>query len=216
MVQSLSENTRVLLVESDTGHRKTQMALLRDIGLEEILTTTNGTEAWSMLKNYGVNLIISSWNLLEDMNGLVLLKVVRADRAFSTIPFLMVVEEITKAQVIEAGEAGVTEMILRPFSGDLFKRKVDMTLNPDEDQEQKESKKLLSQGTELMKQGRHEEALKTFKTHPQPARKRRSILQHGLYQDRPGPIRRSHHRLPQGNSDQFSIRAGVPENGRSL
>ncbi len=123
----------------------------------------NGTEAWSLIKRHQIDFVICAWNLLPEMSGLVLLKVVRADAAFSTTPFMLVVDEITKAQVIAAGEAGVTDIIIRPFNRDTFKRKVDSTLRGEDDPEAIESKKMYDQGQELMKQGKYDEALTSFK-----------------------------------------------------
>jgi Tfp pilus assembly protein PilF len=161
--QPPAEAARVLLVETDMALRKGEAALLREMGITDVQTASNGTDAWAAIKNTNVNFVISAWNLLEDMSGLVLLKVVRADRAFFNIPFMLVVEEITKGQVIEAGEAGITDIIIRPFTNEVFKRKIEGTLRPEMDKEQEEGNKLYTNGVEMMKQGRYDEAVKSFK-----------------------------------------------------
>ncbi|MFH1135188.1 MAG: tetratricopeptide repeat protein [Pseudomonadota bacterium] len=155
--------TKALFVDASPHYRKAGAALLRDLGFSEFMMATNGTEAWSLIKSYNIDFVISSWQLLPEMSGLVLLKVVRADAAFSATSFLLVVDEITKSQVIAAGEAGVTDIIIRPFTRDIFKRKVDGALKGDEDPQAKESRKLMDQGQELLKQGRYDEALNSFK-----------------------------------------------------
>ena len=71
-----------------------------------------------MIKNIGVDLVISCWELRPDMSGLGLLKVVRADQEYSGVPFIMVVQSVTKNQVVEAGSAGVSDMMVRPFTKD--------------------------------------------------------------------------------------------------
>lgn len=154
--------TTILLVESDAKLRRSEAALLSEMGYKEILQAGNGTEAWSVIKNSDVGFIVCAWELRE-MNGLVLLKVVRADIAHSMIPFLLVVEEVTKAQVVEAGQAGVTDIILRPFTKELFLKKVNQTISIEEDPQTVEANRLYDNGLELMKQGDYEEALKSFK-----------------------------------------------------
>ena len=93
---------KVVLADLEAGSRKVEYEYLNEMGFEEIYQTDSGTEAWSMIKNFDVDFVISTWNLRE-MNGLVLLKVIRADAAYADIPFLMLVEDVTKGQVVAAG-----------------------------------------------------------------------------------------------------------------
>ncbi|MEW6265581.1 MAG: tetratricopeptide repeat protein [Thermodesulfobacteriota bacterium] len=153
----------ILLVESEEALRKAEGALLRDLGFDEVLFSGSGAEAWAMIKKVDLNLILSAWSLKAEMNGLGLLKVVRADTNYSAIPFILLVEEITKSQVIEAGESGVTDILLRPFTKETFKRKVEQNLFPEEDPQTQEAKKMYGQGVLYMKEGRFEEALTSFK-----------------------------------------------------
>ncbi|MEW5723384.1 MAG: tetratricopeptide repeat protein, partial [Thermodesulfobacteriota bacterium] len=155
------EDKIILLVDGEEALRASQAALLRELGYREVFLSGNGTEAWAMVKNFKVDCIISAWDL-DEMTGLVLLKVVRADRAHSSIPFILVVEDVTRSQVIEAGESGVTDIIIRPFSKETFRRKLEQGLFPPEDPRTAESNQWYNQGLDLMKQGRYDEALTSF------------------------------------------------------
>lgn len=154
--------TTTLLVNLDSSERRTHSAFLKDMGYPEILHAGTGSEAWSIIKNFTINLIISSWFLLQDMSGLGLLKVIRTDPAYSEIPFMLMVEEVTKDMVIEAARAGVTEMLVIPFSRETFFRKVNIALKGDDDPQLIETKRMIDQGSKLMAQGKYEEALSTF------------------------------------------------------
>lgn len=156
-------NTSILLVNNDQYQRKDEAALLREMGQEEILLATNGTEGWSMVKNFDVDFIISSWHLAPDMSGLALLRVVRTDPNFTTIPFVLVVEEVTKTHVVEAGQAGVTDIIVRPFTSDVFMKKVEGVMKAEDDPRVAEVNQLINKGQDLVKQGRYDEALTQFK-----------------------------------------------------
>lgn len=160
MTQSFDR--KILLAERVPALRNADAALLRELGYREITASGSGTEAWSTIKNNRIDFVIAGWDLKE-MNGLVLLKVLRADAHFSTIPYMLVVEEITKSQVVSAGEAGVTEILVRPFSKEVFKRKVADSLDPELDQQSVEVKNLMETGEELVRRGRYEEALSKFK-----------------------------------------------------
>ena len=158
-----TNSTTTLLVEKSPSLRKAQGKILRDMGLQDIMVAATGTEAWSMIKNFNVNLIISSWELMPDMSGLVLLKVVRADSAHNSIPFLLVVDEITRSQVVEAGAAGVSDIVVRPFNIELLSKKIETTLLPDDDTKIIETKQLMGQALKMMEVGKFEEALTSFK-----------------------------------------------------
>ncbi|MFH1091463.1 MAG: tetratricopeptide repeat protein [Pseudomonadota bacterium] len=154
-------NRAVLLVDSEDTLRQTEAAVLRDMGYNEILLAFDGEQAWSMMKNFQVDLVISSW-YLPDMSGLVLLKFVRAEETLAKIPFVMLVDQATKAHVFEAGAAGVTDMIVRPFTRETFKKKIDQAIQAEADPQAIEAGKLHEKGLSLMKQGRYEEAVASF------------------------------------------------------
>ena len=158
-----ANTTTTLMVDKSPLLRRSQAKLLRDLGFQDLLVAATGTEAWSMIKNFDVNLIVSTWDLMPDMSGLVLLRIVRADSAHASIPFVLVVDEITKSQVVEAGAAGVSDIIVRPFDIELLSKKIDNTLRPEEDTKIIETKQLMGQGLTLMDQGKYEEALTSFK-----------------------------------------------------
>lgn len=155
-------NLTFLVVERDLALRRSEVQILRDHGYTDILQAGDGTDAWAMFKNYKVDFVISAWDLPE-MSGLVLLKIIRADSKNSSIPILLVVESVTKAQVIEAGEAGVSDLVIQPFTPDLFKEKIDSTIKIDLDPNYIEAEKNYNHGLDLMKEGRFQEALIAFK-----------------------------------------------------
>jgi Flp pilus assembly protein TadD len=155
-------DTTTLLVNTNQAQRKVHAALLKDIGYNNILVSSTGDEAWSIVKNMTVDLIISAWFLMPDLSGLGLLRVIRADAEKSNIPFMLMVEEITKTQVVEAGQAGVNEIIILPFNKETFKKKVDTTLKGDDDPALAETRVLIDEGVTLLKKGKLESALSKF------------------------------------------------------
>ncbi len=159
-----SDQITILLVDSDTIQRKSEFSLIQEFGFKAAHQADNGTEAWSIIKNFDVDLIICAWQLLTDMSGLGLLKVIRTDEAYERIPFLMIVEQVTRRHVLEAGSAGVTDMVLRPVTREIFQKKVENTLYPEETPQSAESKRFYKQGVDLIKQGKYEDALDSFKS----------------------------------------------------
>ncbi|MBW2622610.1 MAG: tetratricopeptide repeat protein, partial [Deltaproteobacteria bacterium] len=156
------QNMTFLVVEHDLELRKREVQILRDYGYTDILQASDGTDAWALFKNYKVDFVVSAWNLPE-MSGLVLLKIIRADSNNSSIPILLVVDSVTKVQVIEAGEAGVSDLVILPFTPGVFKEKIDNVIKIDLDPNYLEAEKSYNHGLDLMKEGRFQEALISFK-----------------------------------------------------
>lgn len=151
-----------LVVEHDLDILRNEVKILRDLGYTDILQASNGTDAWAMFKNYKVDFVVTAWDLPE-MSGLALLKIIRADIKSSSVSIFLVVESVTKAQVIEAGEAGASDLVVHPFTPDLLKRKIDNIIQIDLDPKYIEAEKNYDQGLSLMKEGRYQEALTAFK-----------------------------------------------------
>jgi len=61
---------------------------------------------------------------MPEMNGLELVKKVRADERFADLPIIMVTTEGGKAEVITALKAGVNNYIVKPFTPQVLKEKL--------------------------------------------------------------------------------------------
>ncbi len=157
-----NQHPTFILAESDQSLRRSEAELLQRMGYSAVVDVADGVEAWSALKNFGADFVIAGWEMPE-MNGLALLKVMRADANFYSTPMVLITDGVTKGQVIEAGEAGVSDIIIRPFTPETFRKKVALFLNVDRDPQYVEAEKSYTRGLELMDQGRYEEALEAFK-----------------------------------------------------
>ena len=62
------------------------------------------------------------------MSGLDLLKAVRADARFRHLPFIMITAANKTENVVAAKEAGVDNYVVKPFTADTLKRKIDAVL----------------------------------------------------------------------------------------
>jgi len=84
-------------------------------------------EALKKLRNSEYGLVVCDWNM-PVMEGIDLLKNVRSDPALKDMPFLMVTAEAEKEKVIEAIKAGVDNYIVKPFTGEVLKEKLEKSL----------------------------------------------------------------------------------------
>jgi two-component system chemotaxis response regulator CheY len=62
------------------------------------------------------------------LNGLEVLKRLKADTRFKTIPVMMVTTEVERAKVIEAISAGAKNYVMKPFSHEDLMAKIMQSL----------------------------------------------------------------------------------------
>jgi tetratricopeptide (TPR) repeat protein len=151
----------VIVAESEKPVRTTLVQILKEIGFGNIVEASTGSEAWTRLRAHGADFVVAGWHMPE-MNGMALLKIMRAEEDLSAIPVFLVTASITKSQVIEAGEAGVTDIILLPLTLETFRRKVQAVFADRLEPRFRQAERLFQKGLDLMKQHRWEEALKAF------------------------------------------------------
>jgi two-component system chemotaxis response regulator CheY len=77
-----------------------------------------------MLKGGNFDFLVTDWNM-PGMQGIDLLKEVRADAQLASLPVLMVTAEQKREQIVEAAQAGVNGYIVKPFTAQTLKEKID-------------------------------------------------------------------------------------------
>ena len=112
----INPKLRVLLVDDFPEMWKSLRMMLSALGIDSVLSADGGIEAIRLIEaGHVFDLIISDLNMPQ-MSGMELLKHVRNNQHLSHLPFLMITAEATKANVVMAAKAGVTDFIVKPFS----------------------------------------------------------------------------------------------------
>ena len=115
---------KLLVVDDSSTMRRIIKNTLARLGYKDVLEGADGVEGWDSLNsNPDVEMLITDWNMPE-MNGLELVKKVRADERFKDLPIIMVTTEGGKAEVITALKAGVNNYIVKPFTPQVLKEKL--------------------------------------------------------------------------------------------
>lgn len=122
---------RILVVDDTTFTRDMIVRILLDLGIpsNEIDQCANGREAWreiqrSLKMTSPYSLILSDWNM-PDMNGLELLKKVRADETVKDTPFILITTESEKEKIIEAVTHKVSNYLIKPVTKEALAEKID-------------------------------------------------------------------------------------------
>ena len=120
---SFSRNLPILIVDDYSSMRSIIKGVLRTMGYTTFKEAEDGVQALKILSRDSVGLIISDINM-PHMDGLSLLSNIRSSDALSDIPFLLVTGELDREMVLRAGQLGVTDYLLKPFSPDTLKKKL--------------------------------------------------------------------------------------------
>ena len=115
---------KLLVVDDSSTMRRIIKNTLIRLNYKDILEGEDGVQGWEVLDaNPDIDMLITDWNM-PNMNGLELVKKVRADQRFTEIPIIMVTTEGGKAEVITALKAGVNNYIVKPFTPAVLKEKL--------------------------------------------------------------------------------------------
>jgi len=115
---------RILVVDDFASMRKIIKGLLKQIGFQNIEEADDGSTALEKLKIGEFDLVICDWNMPK-VPGIEVLKAVRNDPRLKHLPFLMVTAEAKKDNVMEAVKAGVNQYIVKPFTAETLKKKIE-------------------------------------------------------------------------------------------
>jgi len=115
---------KILIVDDFSTMRRIIKNLLRDLGFNNTSEADDGKTALPMLKAGDFQFLITDWNM-PGMQGIDLLKAVRADDKLKTLPVMLVTAEQKREQIVAAAEAGVNGYIVKPFTAATLKEKID-------------------------------------------------------------------------------------------
>ncbi|MGB6451899.1 MAG: chemotaxis response regulator CheY [Steroidobacteraceae bacterium] len=124
----MSKEMKFLVVDDFSTMRRIVKNLLHDLGYQNVVEADDGNTALPLLQAGGIDFLITDWNM-PGMPGLELLKAVRADANLSKMPVLMLTAEAKREQIIEAAQAGVSGYVIKPFTAETLKEKLDKILN---------------------------------------------------------------------------------------
>jgi two-component system chemotaxis response regulator CheY len=114
-----------LVVDDSDVIRKILTAYLQKLGFQ-VTSAVNGREALDRLHAMErADVALVDWNMPE-MDGITLLREIRADVNYDGLPVMMVTTNSELAHVSQALEAGANEYIMKPFTADMLKEKLEL------------------------------------------------------------------------------------------
>ena len=114
---------RFLIVDDSSTMRRIIINTLNKLGHQDVAEAGNGKEGLDRLNAGPVDLIITDWNMPE-MSGIDFIRTVRSLPAIKDTPVLMVTTQAAKEDVIVALQAGVNDYLIKPFTPEALKEKI--------------------------------------------------------------------------------------------
>jgi len=115
---------KFLVVDDFETMRRVVRNLLKELGYTNVHEAKDGAEALEKLRSGGdFEFVISDWNM-PTMDGMSMLKTIRADTALAKLPVLMVTAEATKDNIITAAQAGASGYVVKPFTAATLQEKL--------------------------------------------------------------------------------------------
>ena len=119
----MNKDMKILIVDDFSTMRRIIKNLLRDLGFTNTHEADDGQTALPMLQSGSFEFLVTDWNM-PGMQGIDLLKAVRADPKLNGLPVLMVTAESKREQIVEAAQAGVNGYIVKPFTAQTLQEKI--------------------------------------------------------------------------------------------
>lgn len=122
-LNNVDRSIPILIVDDFATMRRIVSTCLMQLGFGNLTEAEDGQTALAKLAQKEFKLIISDWNMPK-MMGIDLLRAVRSDERFQSIPFVMVTAEGVKENVLEAVKAGVSNYVVKPFTAEILEQKL--------------------------------------------------------------------------------------------
>ncbi len=120
---------RFLVVDDSVTMRRIVINSLRNLGYDNFVEAADGKEALEKLTaDDSINFVITDWNM-PVVSGLELVKSIRGDEKLSKLSILMVTTRGVKEDIIEALQAKVNNYIVKPFTPQILKEKIEQIIN---------------------------------------------------------------------------------------
>ncbi|MTI50235.1 MAG: chemotaxis protein CheY [Alcanivorax sp.] len=119
----MDKGMSILVVDDFPTMRRIVRSLLKELGFTNVEEAEDGQEALGKLKGGDFEFVVSDWNM-PNLDGLEMLKQIRADDAMKALPVLMVTAEAKKENIVAAAQAGANGYIVKPFTAATLEEKL--------------------------------------------------------------------------------------------
>ena len=118
---------KFLVVDDSATMRRILVNSLQRIGYGDCVEAEDGQQALEKF-DPSIGFVITDWNMPR-MSGIDFAKTLRGHGTGKTVPILMVTTRSVREDIVTAVEAGVNSYIVKPFTPQILKEKIDQVLS---------------------------------------------------------------------------------------
>lgn len=115
---------RFLVIDDSMPMRRIIANVLSRLGHNDVILAANGREAMKHIQNERIDFVITDWYMPE-MTGIEFLRKLRAKDTTRNVPILVVTANGSKEDVTQAVKLGVNGYVLKPFTAETLKERID-------------------------------------------------------------------------------------------
>lgn len=117
---------KFLVVDDSATMRRIVVNSLKRIGFQECVEAEDGVGALEAFDS-SIDFVVTDWNM-PNMGGLDFVKTLRTRDDGKSVPILMVTTRSVRDDIVLAAQAGVNNYIVKPFTPQVLKEKIDQVL----------------------------------------------------------------------------------------
>lgn len=114
--------TKVLVADDSSTMRKIILRSLQAVGVSDTVEAADGSEAVSLFNPGEFDMVLTDWNM-PGKTGLEVVQEIRQQDA--NVPVIMITTEAEKARVMQAIQAGVSDYLVKPFTAETLREKLE-------------------------------------------------------------------------------------------
>ena len=118
---------RILVVDDSSTMRRIIVNTLNRIGYGDIAEAEGARDALNKLSERRYDLVITDL-VMPEIDGVMLTGIIRQSPAYHDVPIIMVTGRSAVADIVAAVKAGVSSYVIKPFTTDVLKEKIDRAL----------------------------------------------------------------------------------------
>lgn len=122
-------STRTILIADDSATmRALLVAIVESLGDYKVVEASSGFEALRLLPRDHIDLIMTDINM-PDINGLELIRYLRANPNYKNIPVFIISTEGNAKDIEKGKQLGADEYLIKPFASAILKELINRYLN---------------------------------------------------------------------------------------
>jgi two-component system chemotaxis response regulator CheY len=102
--------------------RKIIIRSLNAVGQQDVVEAADGNDAVTRFEQEPIDFVLTDWNM-PGKSGLEVIQHIRTKN--TSVPIIMITTEAEKQRVLEAIKAGVTDYLVKPFTSEALREKLD-------------------------------------------------------------------------------------------